>query len=58
MQHIIGISYNQIIFNSLEELIASDNPVRFIDAFVAEQPHQFNGTRKSKWRTRPDYASI
>jgi transposase len=35
MQHIQGISRNQMRFSSLEETIAFDNQVRFIDAFVA-----------------------
>ena len=35
MQHIQGISRHQMRFSSLEEAIACDNQVRFIDAFVA-----------------------
>ena len=34
MQHIIGIPRNQMFFSNLEENITSENPVRFIDAFV------------------------
>nr|WP_235819427.1 transposase [Flavobacterium oreochromis] len=34
MQHIQGISRNQLHLSSLEDKITSDNPVRFIDAFV------------------------
>ena len=34
MQHIQGISRNQLQVVSLEETISQDNPVRFIDAFV------------------------
>ena len=34
MQHIQGISRNQLQVGSLEDTIAADNPVRFIDAFV------------------------
>ena len=34
MQHIQGISRNQLQMGSLEDKITSDNPVRFIDAFV------------------------
>ena len=30
-------------FFSLEQHIATHKPFRFIDAFVAEQPPQFNG---------------
>lgn len=35
MQHIQGISRNQLQMASLEDKISSENPVRFIDAFVA-----------------------
>ena len=35
MQHIQGISRNQLQVGSLEDTIAADNPVRFIDAFVS-----------------------
>ena len=34
MQHIQGISRNQLQVSSLEDTISIDNPVRFIDAFV------------------------
>ena len=34
MQHITGISRQQMTIASLESSIASDNPIRFIDAFV------------------------
>ena len=34
MQHITGISRNQMMLSSLEDTITADNPVRFIDAFV------------------------
>lgn len=34
MQHIQGISRNQLQMSSLEDTISADNPVRFIDAFV------------------------
>ena len=34
MQHIIGISRNQMVFSSLEDTISQDNPIRFIEAFV------------------------
>ena len=33
-QHRIGIDRNQFQFSCLEDLIAEDNPVRVIDAFV------------------------
>jgi hypothetical protein len=35
MQHISGISRHQMRISSLEDAIAPDNQVRFIDAFVA-----------------------
>ena len=35
MQHISGIPRNQMCFSSLEDTISSENPIRFIDAFVA-----------------------
>ncbi|MNQ21789.1 hypothetical protein D3C85_349170 [compost metagenome] len=34
MQHITGISRQQMRFSSLEDSISPDNQVRFIDAFV------------------------
>ena len=34
MKDITGIARNQMVFSSLEGTILSDNPVRFIDAFV------------------------
>ena len=34
MQHIQGISRQQLQVVSLEDTIGQDNPVRFIDAFV------------------------
>ena len=34
MQHITGIPRNQMCFSSLEDTISSENPIRFIDAFV------------------------
>ncbi|MFV8331762.1 hypothetical protein ACNQGB_14960 [Flavobacterium sp. XS1P32] len=34
MQHIIGISHQQLRFTSLEDTISPDNQVRFIDALV------------------------
>ena len=34
MQHIQWISRNQLQVSSMEDTIAADNPVRFIDAFV------------------------
>ena len=34
MQHIAGLSRQQLQISSLEDKIALDNPVRFIEAFV------------------------
>ncbi|SHG53987.1 hypothetical protein SAMN05444372_10716 [Flavobacterium micromati] len=34
MQHISGISRQQLQISTLEDKIALDNPVRFIEAFV------------------------
>ena len=34
MQHIIGISRQQMRFSSLQDTISPDNEVRFIDSFV------------------------
>jgi transposase len=34
MQHIQGTQCHQLQMNSLESKIASENPVRFLDAFV------------------------
>ena len=34
MQHIAGLSHQQLQIGSLEDKIALDNPVRFIEAFV------------------------
>ena len=34
MQHITGISRNQMTISSLESSISADNPIRFIDDFV------------------------
>jgi hypothetical protein len=36
MQHIQGISRNQLQVSSLEGSITNDNPVRFIGAFVGQ----------------------
>ena len=35
MQHIQGIPRNQLQMSSYEDKISTDNPVRFIDAFVS-----------------------
>lgn len=34
MQHIQGIRHNQLQISSLEDKSGSENPVRFIEAFV------------------------
>ncbi len=34
MQHITGISHNQMCFSSLKDTISLENPVRFVDAFI------------------------
>jgi hypothetical protein len=34
MQYITGIPRNQLFFMSLEDAVLSNNPVRFVDAFV------------------------
>jgi transposase len=34
IQHITGISRNQLFFSSLQDIILPENPARFIDAFV------------------------
>jgi hypothetical protein len=39
MQHIQGTQRHQLQMSSLEDKIASENPVRFIDAFVEHVSH-------------------
>jgi hypothetical protein len=36
MQHVVPANRQQVSFSSLEELIAPDDPVRFLDAFAAK----------------------
>ena len=36
MQHISGISRDQLSFSTLEDDIGKENPVRYIDAFVEQ----------------------
>jgi hypothetical protein len=43
MQHIQGISRNQLQVSSLEDTISADNPIRFIDAFVNSIDSVTNG---------------
>jgi hypothetical protein len=42
-QHIQGTQRHQLQISSLEDKIASDNPVRFIDAFVEHISQQYIG---------------
>jgi hypothetical protein len=34
VRHVTGIPRNQMDFSSLEDTILSENPIRFVDAFV------------------------
>ena len=43
MQHISGISRQQIQISSLKDKITTENPVRFIEAFVENISHQALG---------------
>ena len=58
MQHQSGTSRNQIQCISLEDRIASDNPVRVIDAFAESLPLQEMGFKhvSVKAEGRPPYA--
>ncbi len=61
MQHIQGISRNQLKMGSLEHTITSDNPVRFIDAFVEHIDWVtigFNPKLLQLEGIRPNYHSI
>ena len=57
MQHIQGISRNQLQVCSLEDTIAADNPVRFIDAFVGSIDLEKLGfsPRELKTEGRPSF---
>ena len=57
MQHIQGISRNQLQISSLEDKISADNSVRFIDAFVSFIDLQKVGfePRTLKIQGRPSY---
>ena len=59
MQHIQGISRNQLQVSSLEDTIAVDNPVRFIDAFVNSIDLEKIGftLRLLKTEGRPSFAT-
>jgi hypothetical protein len=56
MQHIIGISRQQVRFSSLEDTISPDNQVRFIDAFVESRPLSKLGFAVK--RSRPKVARV
>ena len=57
MQHITGISRNQMVFSSLEDTISNDHPIRFIDAFVDTINLQGLGFRVKTLKTegRPSF---
>jgi hypothetical protein len=51
MQHLQGISRNQLQVASLEATISQDNPVRFIDAFVHSIHQERIGFRERVLKT-------
>ena len=57
MQHITGISRQQLQISSLEDTISPDNPIRFIDAFVENISLQALGftTKTIKTEGRPSF---
>ena len=59
MQHISGISRKQLQISSLEDKITTENPVRFIEAFVENISLQALGfTAKTiKTEARPSFES-
>ncbi|MFN3785182.1 MAG: transposase, partial [Spirosomataceae bacterium] len=59
MQHISGISRQQLQLSSLEDKITLDNPVRFIEAFVEHISLELLGftTRILKSEGRPSFES-
>lgn len=59
MQHILSKNRHQIEFTSLEDLIETDNPVRFVDAFVDKlELNQLGFTLNTlKKEGRPSYQS-
>ena len=59
MQYITGISRNQLQVSSLEDTIAADNPVRFIDAFVSSIDLEKIGFTLKPLKTegRPSFAT-
>jgi hypothetical protein len=48
MQHIQGISRNQLQMGRLKDKITADNPVRFIDAFVKTQPWSLSLSKRKR----------
>ena len=58
MQHITGISRQELQMNNLEDKIGTENPIRFIGAFNEHIPLEFLGftilTIISKGRPRFD----
>ena len=58
MQHIIGISRQQLQISGLEDKIITDNPIRFIEAFVENISLQALGfkTQTIKTEGRPSPA--
>lgn len=59
MQHIQGISRNQLQMSSLEDKISTDNSVRFIDVFVHHIDFEKLGfqTKVLKTQGRPSFAT-
>ena len=59
MQHITGISRNQMTIASLESSISASNSIRFIDAFVARTDSKVIGfiMRTLKTEGRPSFDS-
>jgi hypothetical protein len=48
MQHVTGISRQQLQISSLEDKINQDNPVRFIEAFVHNIDLELIGVEREK----------
>ena len=58
MQHIAGLSRQQLQISSLEDQIALDNPVRYIEAFVEYISLEALGFTVKKKRTINPIATI
>ena len=60
MQHITGISRNQMTIASSESSISADNPIRFIDAFVEHIDLKALGFEMQTLKTevRPSFDTI